>query len=148
MSNLWNELLDNEEKRRELVEAGKKLAEADSSLTVEELREKALKELGYDLTAEDVKELFSVSAAERNMEELNMEELSEVSGGSQRKSRPKGKNLSAEYCPVYGEEGHQYKADGQSRKTDAWFYNTEEHYVCDCGKGYWDAGTFSIRKWD
>ena len=45
-------------------------------------------------------------------------------------------------CPLYGKD-HHYIATGESRPTSAWFYKTEEHYVCACGKGYWDAGLFS-----
>ena len=48
-------------------------------------------------------------------------------------------------CPVHGNY-HVFKPTGESRKTDCWFYKTEEHYRCDCGKSYWDAGLFSFRK--
>ena len=75
--------------------------------------------------------------------ELSAEDLGKVNGGNQI-----DRDTSPEDCPVYGSDGHNYVATGESRPTDAWFYKTEEHYKCACGKGYWSAGFFSIKKWD
>lgn len=133
MDNVKKNFLENEEKIKELMEAGKNLAEADPSLSTEELRKKALETLGYKLTAEEVDNFFSGSE-----NELSMEEMSEVAGGYNKATR----------CPVYKNAGHKFQSDGQVRKSDAWFYKTEEHYVCACGKGFWFAGVWSLRKWD
>ena len=52
-------------------------------------------------------------------------------------------------CPAHANGKHDYKFTGESRPTDRWFYDTEEHYVCACGKGYWSAGAFEWEvTWD
>ena len=92
---------------------------------------------------EKIPEGKSAEAAGSTAAELSPEELDKISGGNQ--NEPGGP---APNCPVYGSEGHKYEFTGESRATDAWFYKTEEHYKCACGKGYWSAGLFSITKWD
>ncbi len=77
-----------------------------------------------------------------NIHEMTEEEMNNMDGGMSPLSVSADDN-----CPVYG-SSHHYKATGESRKTDAWFYKTEEHYKCACGKGYWEAGCFCIRKYD
>lgn len=76
------------------------------------------------------------------MNKLNNQEMANVAGGV---GMPL--DLVKEGCPVHGHH-HDYKPTGESRKTDAWFYNTEEQYKCACGKSYWEAGYFSIRKYE
>ena len=77
-----------------------------------------------------------------NIHEMTEKEMNNMDGGISALSVSADDN-----CPVYC-SSHQYKATGESRKTDAWFYKTEEHYKCACGKGYWEAGYFCIRKYD
>ena len=85
--------------------------------------------------------------------ELEMGDLENVAGGSmfaKNKSRENSRNSVRKFsqCPVYGDY-HDFVFTGESRPTDAWFYNTEEHYVCACGKGYWRAGFWQVgSNWD
>ena len=74
---------------------------------------------------------------------VNNREMANVAGGVSPLSIS-----TTEECPVHGDSGHVYKPTGESRKTDAWFYNTEERYKCACGKSFWEAGYFSIRKYE
>lgn len=143
LDKILKDFQDNEELIRKLEEAGGKIAETEPTLTQDEIRMQALKELGYELSAEEAHALFTAPSAE-----MTLEDMAQVAGGRGMKRRRGPKPGEVEGCPVHGEAGHQYHADGQMRGTTNIFYHTEEHYVCDCGKGYWDAGFFAIRHWD
>ncbi|MBQ8967485.1 hypothetical protein [Ruminococcus sp.] len=76
---------------------------------------------------------------------IELSELENITGGI---TAPYDYTKHPNYCHYSG-RGHNFKATGGSRPTDAWFYDTEEHYVCACGKGYLSAGFWDFgKKWD
>lgn len=80
------------------------------------------------------------------MATIRKADLNNVSGGGKPLANVSGKNQ--DRCPYYDSVNHLFYPTGESRPTDAWFYDTEEHYVCACGAGYWYAGFWSEKKWD
>ena len=88
-----------------------------------------------------------LSYAEENDIELPPDLLEAISGGGESPYTYYDRKYNK--CPAHSNGKHDYKFTGESRPTDCWFYDTEEHYVCDCGKGYWSAGAFEWSvKWD